>query len=164
MNILKELAGKINGQIVLRTALDEENCSFLWNEPATIEEIEAFEKKHQCSFPEAYKEFLLISNGATLFKTESGSNGYQLLSLKEMEEETQEIREDGYIISDKCYCFIKFLFNGDVLFLDLDKKFNYILDGNMRRHSYKWEYINSDINTFFEHLCQCNGATYWRWQ
>ena len=115
MNILKELAGKINGQIVLRTALDEENCSFLWNEPATIEEIEAFEKKHQCSFPEAYKEFLLISNGATLFKTESGSNGYQLLSLKEMEEETQEIREDGYIISDKCYCFIKFLFNGMLL-------------------------------------------------
>ena len=163
MNILKELRNRVNGEILLRTALGEETAYFSWNEPASYEEIEAFEEKYGCRFPEDYREFLLISNGATLFKTESGSNGYQLLSLKEMEEETREMHEDGYSISNKCHCFLKFLYSGDVLLLDMDKRINYILDGNMNRHSYKWEYINTDINSFFAHLCQCNGAVYWRW-
>lgn len=163
MNILKILKDSINGEITLRTALKEEVCTFSWNEPAAREEIEAFEEKHHCRFPEAYREFLLVSNGATLFKTESGTNGYQLLSLKEMEEETEEMKEYGYTLSDQCICFFKFLYSADMLFFDFDKKFNYILDGNMRRQVYKWEYINEDINTFFEHLCQCNGEVYWRW-
>ncbi|MGN1315136.1 MAG: SMI1/KNR4 family protein [Lachnospiraceae bacterium] len=163
MNRLIELKNAAKGEIILRTALKEQVCSFSWNEPAGIEEIEAFEEKYHCRFPEDYREFLLVSNGATIFKTEDGDNGYQLLSLKEIEAETRELREDGYVISEKCHCFMKFLYSGDVLFFDFDKKFNYILDGNMNRHSYKWEYINTDINTFFWHLCQCNGAVYWRW-
>ena len=163
MSILTDLVSRGNRELILRTVLGEENCSFLWNEPAAREEIEAYEKKYKFNFPESYKEFLLVSNGGIMFKTESGSNGYQLLSLKEMEEETREAREDGYILSPQCHCFARLLFNKDMLFLDMDKKFNYILDGNIRIQSYKWEYINSDVNTFFEHLCQCNGAMYWRW-
>lgn len=163
MNILTESRKKIEGRILLRTVLKEEYCTFSWNEPASLAEIEAFEEKHQCRFPKTYREFLLTANGATLFKSDSGNSGYRLLSLQEMEEATAEMKEYGYTLSDQCICFLQFLSSADQLFFDFDKKFNSILDGNMRIHAYKWEYINTDINTFFQHLFECNGEVYWRW-
>ena len=72
-------------------------------------------------------------------------------------------KDDGYDISDKCYCFLQCLFSNDVLLLDLQKKTNYIMDGDVGYPSDEWKYIGSDINTFFIRLCQCNGAMYWRW-
>lgn len=56
--------------------------------------------------------------------------------------------------------FFKCLFSDDVLLLYLQKKINYIMDGDVGYPSGEWEYIDSDINTFFSRLCQCNGAMY----
>mgnify|MGYP004502521293 CR=1 FL=1 len=53
--------------------------------------------------PDDYKEFLLISNGAILYKSEYEDDGYKLLSLEEMEEVTQEMKDDGY--EDYLYLF-----------------------------------------------------------
>lgn len=110
-----------------------------------------------------YKEFLLTSNGAILYKSEYEDDGYKLLSLEEMEKVTQEMKDDGYDISDKCYCFLQCLFSDDVLLFDLQKEADYIMEGDVGYPADEWEYIGSDINTFFIRLCQCNGAMYWRW-
>lgn len=163
MNILKELVNRVNEKVMVKTVLGEETYYFMWNAPATAEDIQAFENRNKCSLPDDYKEFLLISNGAIVYKSEYEDDGYKLLSLEEVEEVTQEMKDDGYDISDKCYCFLQCLFSDDVLLLDLQKETNYIMDGDVGYPSGEWEYIGSDINTFFIRLCQCNGAMYWRW-
>lgn len=163
MNILKELVKKVSGDVVIKTVLGEETYCFIWNAPATAEAIQSFESRYECNLPNDYKEFLLTSNGAIIYKSEYEDDGYKLLSLEEMEEVTQEMKEDGYDIPNKCYCFLQCLFSDDVLLFDLQKEKNYILDGDVGYPSEEWEYIGSDINTFFIRLCQCNGTMYWRW-
>lgn len=163
MNILKELVKRVNEKVIVKSVLGEETYCFMWNSPATAEDIQAFENRNECSLPNDYKEFLLTSNGAILYKSEYEDDGYKLLSLEEMEEVTQEMKDEGYDISDKCYCFLQCLFSNDVLLFDLQKEANYIMDGDRGYPSDEWEYISSDISTFFIRLCQCNGAMYWRW-
>lgn len=163
MNILKELVKKVSEKITVKTVLAEETYCFQWNTPATIEDIETFECRNQCSLPSDYKEFLLISNGAIIFKSEYEDDGYKLLSIEEMEKVTQEMKDDEYDISNKCYCFVQCLFSDDVLLFDLQKQTNYIIDGDVGYPSNEWEYIQSDVNKFFIRLFQCNGAMYWRW-
>ncbi|WP_058301950.1 SMI1/KNR4 family protein [Gorillibacterium timonense] len=46
--------------------LDE--VGFEWNTPTKDKEIQKFETDNGVRLPESYKQFLLISNGATLFK------------------------------------------------------------------------------------------------
>lgn len=163
MNILKELVKRVKSDITVKTLLEEETYCFQWNAPTTIEDIQVFEYRNKCSLPNDYKEFLLTSNGAIIFRSMCEDDGYKLLSIEEMEEVTQEMRDDGYDIPDKCYCFVKCLFSDDVLLFDLQKQTNYIMDGDVGYPSNEWEYIKSDVNTFFIRLCQCNGAMYWRW-
>ena len=126
MNILKDLVNRVNEKVMIKTVFGEETYYFMWNDPATAEDIQAFENRNECSLPDDYKEYLLISNGAILYKSEYEDDGYKLLSLEEVEEVTQEMKDDGYDISDKCYCFLQCLFSNDVLLLDLQKKTNYI--------------------------------------
>lgn len=101
MNILRELVKNTEEKMAIRTLLGEETYCFAWRSPATFDDIETFEKKNKCSIPNDYKEFLLVSNGAIIFQSESEyeDDGYKLLSLKEMEEVTKEMIEDGYEIS-----------------------------------------------------------------
>lgn len=163
MNVLKELVKKVNDKAVIKTVMGEEAYSFIWNEPAPIGNVLDFEKRNKCSLPDEYKEFLLVSNGAVIYKSEYEDDGYKLLSIEEMEKITQEMKDDGYNIQDYCYCFLQCLFSDDILLLDLKKEKNYILDGDVGYRSDEWKYISSDINTFFIRLCQCNGAMFWRW-
>ena len=163
MNILKQLVKTVNDKVTVKTLLGEETYCFHWNTPATIEDVEKFEFRNQCSLPNDYKEFLLTSNGAIIFKSEDEDDGYKLLSVEELEEVTQEMRDVCYDIPNKCYCFAQCLFSDDVLLLDLRRKTNYIIDGDVEYPSTAWGYIKSDVNQFFIRLCQCNGAMYWRW-
>ncbi|MFA5384759.1 MAG: SMI1/KNR4 family protein [Eubacteriales bacterium] len=55
-------------------------AGFEWNTPATNEDIQVFEKENKIILPDGYKEFLLISNGALLFK----DNEYGQWGCKEM--------------------------------------------------------------------------------
>ena len=165
MNILKELVTKVRNPVTIKTILGEERYCFYWNEPASLEEIEDFENRNKCRIPVDYKEFLLSSNGAIIYKSESEyeDDGYKLLGMKEMEILTHEMRDDGYDIPDNWYCFIQCMFCDDILLLDLNKEENYIVDGDVGYPPDEWSYINLDINTFFARLFQCNGAVYWRW-
>lgn len=163
MNILKELKDRVNKKVILKTIFGEETFYFTWNEPTTLDSIEDFENRNKCSLPDVYREFLLISNGAIIFKSECEDDGYKLLGIEEMEKVTEELKDVGYDISDKCYCFFQSLFSEDILLFDLQKQTNYIIDGDVGYPVDEWEYINSDVNTFLGRLCQCNGAMFWRW-
>lgn len=163
MNVLKELIKRINGKITVKTVLGDETYCFKWNTPALVEDINSFEKRNECSLPDYYKEFLLIANGAIIYRSEYEDDGYKLLGIEEIEKVTNEMKNDGYDIPDKCYCFFQCIFSNDILLLDLKKENNYIIDGDVGYPSEEWEYINGDLNTFFIRLCQCNGDMYWRW-
>ena len=163
MNILKKMVTIIDKKATIKNVLGEETFIFTWNNPSTEENLKAFENRNACSLPKELREFLLTSNGATLFKSEYEDDGYKLLSIEDIEKITQDMKNDGYDIPDNCYCFLQCLFSDDVLLLDLNKDKNYILDGDVGYPSDEWEYISSDINTFFIRLCQCNGSMFWRW-
>ena len=68
MNIINELAKKASEKITVKTLLGEETYCFQWNSPTMMKDIETFEHRNQCSLPKDYKEFLLSSNGAIIFK------------------------------------------------------------------------------------------------
>lgn len=61
MNILKDLVNRVNEKVMIKTVLGEETYYFMWNAPATAEDIQAFENRNECSLPDDYKESLLIS-------------------------------------------------------------------------------------------------------
>lgn len=163
MNVLKKVVNQSSNKMTIKTLLAEESYSFLWNKPACEDEIKSFEVRNNCKLPKDYKEFLLVSNGAIIFKSDYEDDGYKLLSVEEMETITQEMKVDGYDILDKCFCFMQCLFSEDVLLFDLRKETNYIIDGDVGYPSNEWNYVNSNVNTFFARLFQCNGAMYWRW-
>ena len=52
-----------------------DRLNVFWKNPATIEDIEVFEDRNQCSLPNDYKEFLLTSNGAIIFKSQYEDDG-----------------------------------------------------------------------------------------
>lgn len=55
MNVLKDL---VNEKVMIKTVLGEETYYFMWNAPATAEDIQAFENRNECSLPDDYKESL----------------------------------------------------------------------------------------------------------
>ena len=61
MNILKDLVNRVNEKVMIKTVFGEETYYFMWNDPATAEDIQAFENRNECSLPDDYKEYLLIS-------------------------------------------------------------------------------------------------------
>lgn len=164
LNFLKKVVEKTCKEtVVIKTLFGQETFHFLWNNPATDEEIIEFENKNECKLPSVYKEFLLVANGGIIFKSENEDDGYKLLSIAEIDEVTREMRNNGYDIVNNIFCFMQCLFSQDILLFDLNKEKKYILDGDVGYPSNEWEYINADVNTFFIRLFQCNGAMYWRW-
>lgn len=164
MNVLKELAKKASKKETIKTVLEETTYCFYWNAPATTASLEAFEIQYNCILPTDYKDFLLISNGAVIFKSEHEDDGYKLLGLEEIENETQELRRLGYDIPNNWYCFIQCLFNDDILLFDLQNSGSYyIIDGDVGYPPAEWKRFESDVNKFFIKLFQCNGSMYWRW-
>lgn len=163
MNILSKLAQKGNTIVNTKTVLGEENYQFKWNEPANENDILKFEERIGYKLPDAYREFLLIANGGIIFESEYEEDGYRILGIHEIFEFTREMKEYGYKLSESWYCFLQCLFSNDVLFFDLSKEKNYIIDGDMAYPIHEWECLKETVNEFFIHLCQANGTMFWRW-
>lgn len=166
MNILKELMNRTqkNSKLTSMSLLgDKEVFIFDWNDPVDIELIHKFEKESNYILPTDYKKFLMISNGATIFKSEYEDDGYRLLGINEISKITKDMIESGYDINDSWYCFMQCLFSDDVILFDLSKEKNNIIDGDVGYPSNEWDYINMDFTTFITRLYQCNGAMFWRW-
>lgn len=164
MNIVKRIMDATrSGKIEVKNIFCKEQYSFVWKDPVSTEELAAFERETGYRLPNDYTEFLLLSNGAVLFKSAFEEDGYKLLGLPEIIQETQAMTKAGYSIPEGYYCFCQCLFNDDVLFFDLNQEKNYIVDGDVGYPPSAWKHISGDLNHFLIRLCICNGATYWRW-
>ncbi|MCM1316149.1 MAG: SMI1/KNR4 family protein [Prevotella sp.] len=129
MNVLLKLLETIpNGKVEVKTVLQKEIYYFKWNQPTKKEQIESFEIRTGYTLPDEYKEFLLQSNGGTIFKTEFEDDGYKLLGIDEIEKMTHEMIKFGYEISNEYFCFIQCLYSDDVLFLDLNRLNSIVVD------------------------------------
>ena len=62
MNILKDLVNRVNEKVMIKTVLGEETYYFMWNAPATAEDIQAFENRNECSLPDDIVYIFFIYN------------------------------------------------------------------------------------------------------
>lgn len=143
-------------------------AGFEWRKPATDEEIQQFEVENGTKLPEQFKEFLKISNGATLFKDiKYGQWGCNILGLNELIMVTREAKNRGYDLSDKWLVFATWLGDGDMVVFDLEKynagERNYIIDGEQGYQTDDWEFIKGDFCKWIDRLIVSQGAKYWRW-
>ncbi|GIN88468.1 hypothetical protein J6TS2_48540 [Heyndrickxia sporothermodurans] len=85
ISILEELKSKLNANFET-TIIDQwgktRKVTFTFNEPASIEKINRFEKEFDWVLPKDYKNILLIHNGLDIFEDENGS-GFELYPIEE---------------------------------------------------------------------------------
>lgn len=138
-------------------------CTFDWNMPIEIEELEKIIFEKNLKLPKEYIDFLLMANGAILYNTEEDS-GYQLLSIQEAIRFTEEMKELGYDLKE-WLIFTVNLFDSDMLLFDLNKidTKRYIIDGIEEYPTEQWKYLKCDFRIFMNRLFESNGANYWRW-
>lgn len=168
IEILKKRLSKRNTLIIQNERGNISEAGFIWNDPATIEEIIKFEYINHIILPEEYKDFLQISNGAILYKDiEYGQWGCKILGLTEIITVTNRMKEYRKALKNSYIAFAEWLGDGDILLFDLEKlaseKRNYILDGDEGYEVESWDYIKGDFGRWLDRLIVAQGAKYWRW-
>lgn len=161
MNILTEILAKQKGQVEVKSIIGDEKYIFSWNNPSSIDAITLFEEKIGYELPIQYKELLKVANGGIIFKSLFEEDGYKLLGIPEIERITNELVQNGYNIPKTYYCIAQCLFSQDLIMIDLST--GKIYDGDFGYPIDEWECISRNVNEFFIHLCQANGAMFWRW-
>lgn len=138
-------------------------CTFDWNMPIEIEELEKIIFEKNLKLPKEYMDFLLMANGAILYNTEEDL-GYQLLSIQEAIRFTEEMKELGYDLKE-WLIFTVNLFDSDMLLFDMDRVNDkqYILDGIADESEEEWLYLKWDFQKIFNLLFRVNGDNFWRW-
>lgn len=107
---LKKRLTERNTLIVQNEKGSISEVGFIWNEPATDEEIKKFESNNCIILPEGYKDFLRISNGAILYKDiEYGQWGCKILDLAEIITVTYRMKEYGKELKDSYIVFAEWL-------------------------------------------------------
>ena len=127
----------------------EFTCTF--NDPATIEEIDEFEKDYNIVIPPDFKEFLLTTNGMNLLED---INIYGLGDIL-MILETGIYKEGVYAIA---------YYNGDNIVINSAdvSEGKYLYTGD---HDSVDEFIflNTNFETMLDRLISINGRIYWDW-
>jgi len=141
---------------------------FEWKKAASKHELLNFERKNSIVLPESFKEFLLLSNGATLFKDiKYGQWGCTIYGLDDLLEITNKAKTWGYDINSNWLVFASWIGDCDVLIFDLRKsrnnENNYIIDGNSSESVNDWQPIKGDFSKWFDRLVVAQGCKYWRW-
>lgn len=144
------------------------SVGFEWNNPAAEGDIINLENQTGHLLPEDYKNFLKISNGATLFKDLAyGQWGCNMLKTENIWDETQKHLKRGYQLMDSWIIIAKWLGDGDVVLIDLEKykngDANYLIDGDEGYQTNDWDYIKGGFKKWLDRLIVAQGAKYWRW-
>lgn len=141
---------------------------FEWKTPATAGEIQDFETKYGITMPNSFKDFLKITNGATLFKDVLyGQWGCKIHGLDEMIDVTNQVNNWGYNLKQGWLVFATWLGDCDILVFDLNKNVaegnSYIIDGEQGERMDDWINIRGDFSKWIDRLIVAQGAKYWRW-
>lgn len=116
--------------------------------------------------PNTFREFLKISNGATLFKDiKYGQWGCNILSLDELISVTNTVRSWGYELRAEWLVFATWLGDCDVIAFDLSKTKDedYVIDGEQGIPTKNWVTIKGGFSKWLDRLIVSQGAKYWRW-
>lgn len=144
------------------------NAGFVWKSGAEKIDIDTVEDSLGLLLPQSYRDFLVYSNGAILFKeTTFAQWGCVLLGTSEVLTATNKVRESGLNIPQHWIVFAQWLGDGDLLVFDLKRSSEltlpYIIDGDVGYPVKEWEYISGDFLTWIDRLIVAQGAKYWRW-
>lgn len=167
-NALEELYVQSQGkeELICTDLLGKtEKYQFEWQPPISQEKLNELILNNNLKLPEEYINFLLMSDGAILYNNEENA-GYQLLSLEDAVNFTNEMRKSGYDdIKKEWLIFMTNLFDSDWLLIDMDKINNriYIIDGVVEYRADHWKYLKGDFRIFMNQLFRVNGIQYWRW-
>lgn len=137
-----------------------DTAHFTFNPPANAEEIEEFLRSTHWHLPTDYKDFLLIHNGAWLFKSVRYGGGYELLSLDEI--------KDNHLDYMPVHWYPISINNGDYIFIDSnrvkDGQNNYLVCFNHDDVSVsEGYYLNMNFETWLERLIIAQGTEFWTW-
>ena len=124
-------------------------CTF--NDPATIEEIEAFEKDYNIIVPPDFREFLLISDGMNLLED---INIYGLGDIM-LIIETGIYKEGVYAIA---------YYNGDNIVINsADVSTGKYLYTGEHDSVDEFKFLDTNFETLLDRLISINGRIYWDW-
>ncbi|QKY69393.1 SMI1/KNR4 family protein [Lentibacillus sp. CBA3610] len=131
-------------------------CKF--NEPASLKDINDFEKETGWKIPDDLQNFLLHHNGALIFESEYGG-GMELFSLNEM--------KSNHLSHMPGYCYPIGYYAEEYLFVNSEKCEDYELDYLLWDDSSspvdRWERLNSNFELWFDRFIISQGSHFWEW-
>ncbi|WP_064199898.1 SMI1/KNR4 family protein [Brevibacillus brevis] len=139
------------------------DVEFRWNNPASKEEIESFTEKTGWVFPESYKKFLSIHNGAILFMSET--HQFCLHTIKEVEKYYNEfqVSRDKKTYPPNWYHMATFYGYGEYMFIDSEKVKNgredYIIIVGVGVISE----LPINFETWLDRIILSQGNRFWSW-
>ncbi|SDW33347.1 SMI1 / KNR4 family (SUKH-1) [Marininema mesophilum] len=154
---LQALKSRLNSQKRLQIQqeggyLEEVACGF--NDPATMEELIAFQQKTGWTLPKDYEQFLLLHNGAFLF------DDLDLLSLnKIIEYHTDDLPK--YVMPIAYYLDSRFVIDTQQ-YTQGNKDYLVWMDSVLPFED--GTYLNMNFELWLDRLTIAQGEKYWQWK
>ena len=158
---LKELLNNNDQMKIISYEGEVSNVSCSFNAPIKTTEVEMFESEHNIKFPEDYKAFLTLHNGARIYESiddgDKLGDGLEIFSLDEIKEhqEIEYLSEHGIPIAH--------LLNDCYLILDTEK-----LKGGDPNYLNILEFtelssLNLNFEIFLDRYIISQGEAFWSW-
>jgi hypothetical protein len=159
LNALSERLNADSKLLVQKLEGIKKEVSFYFSETLTETEIDEFCIKYQVMFPEDYKEFMLLYNGAKLFYDDFDRSGVIILSLEQIGNAINDFQ-----ISNDSFPIV-LIPNFGYLYIDLELwEMN---DGNYlvwkAFDSYDGLDICSNFELWLDRLIVSQGEVFWDW-
>lgn len=167
INALKERLSKENTIVVQNERGFIMETEFFWTEPALDSEIDQFGKNLGLKLPLSFKDFLRITNEATLFRDKKyGQWGCKIYGLSNIIKINQEVRT-WRNLPESWLVFATWIGDQDMLIFDLNRineeGKKYIIYGDECDFVDEFEYINGNFEKWIDRLIVSQGSKYWRW-
>jgi hypothetical protein len=161
---LLALKGRIakNQTFIQQEGGESFEVDFVWNEPASEAEILSLIETTGWMIPKDYQEFLLLHNGASLFKAEMSA--MKLHSIKELLTYFEEYEEFyKYAYPKSWYMIGTYHGYGEYLFIDSERvkqgNRDYLViveEGDIQR-------IPLNFEEWLDRFIVCQGEHFWSW-
>jgi SMI1 / KNR4 family (SUKH-1) len=161
LHVLKNRIEK--GQVHTQREDGEElEVTFFWHPPISTQEINEFSKKTGWIVPDGFRDFLLFSNGATLFFYEPGFSGLRLYGLEEIIDYFNEYDHLYKHAYDKNWYMIGER-DGEYFFIDSERVKEGQTDYIVWVQVGDIQVLPLDFDTWLDRFIVCQGTPYWRW-
>lgn len=161
LEALNERLNDESGLLIQKLEGITREVSFYFSDPLSEEEINRFCSKFQVSFPDDYKEFMYMTNGADLFYDDAYGSGVIILSIESI---VNVIKEDE---SPKHFLPVVNITDWGYLYVDCERwnrgKKDYLV---WKEFGYSFDEvinINSNFELWLDRIIVSQGAVFWDW-